>query len=206
MANNDLVTLPTPAHLTLLFKHDKSTTLLSVLPSQSLDEVKTMLLAVLISRDIITFPGTSIPLPSDPQDLELGITRDRRDGRDASKGWVVAEDARSATENSKSGKKKSASAKAGEPIETIGDLELKDGSYVAYKLKTNIGNLVDEGVDEDMDMKGQEEMGWNVVVPSYDDEEEMAALVEDNDAAGYDEDEDEDMDIPIPAPRNNIAR
>lgn len=206
MANNDIVTLPTPAHLTLLFKHDKSTTLLSVLPFQSLTEVKTMLLAVLISRDITTFPGTSIPLPSNPYDLELGITKDRRDGRDTSKGWIIAEDARSATENSKSGKKKSTSAKAGEPIETIGDLELKDGSYVAYRLKTTIDDLVDEGVDEDMDMKGQDEMGWNVVVPSYDDEEEVAAT-EGNDATGYeDEDEDEDMDIPIPAPRNNIAR
>lgn len=202
MSAKELATQPTPAHLTLLFKYDKSTTLISVLPSQTLAEVKSILLAVLRSRNISTFPGTSVLLPIKPDDLELGVTKDRRDGRDASKGWIVAEDARSLNDGSKSSKKKSTSAKSDEPIKIIGDLDLKDGSYVAYRLKTSIDDLVDEGVDEDMDLRGQDEMEWNVTVPSYDDEEDVGPTVEGN---TY-EDEDDEMDIAIPTPRNNIAR
>ncbi|KAK5091640.1 hypothetical protein LTS08_005401 [Lithohypha guttulata] len=196
--NLDTDTSFTPAHLTLFLKCGKSTIVLSVLPSQSLTEVKSSLLSILESLNTTNFPGTTTPLPSDPEDLELGITKERRTGRDASKGWINVEDASSfvAASNAKAGKRKTTPAASG-PIETIGDLELKDGSYIAYRLRRTVDDLMDEDVEE--------EPAWNVVVPSYDDEEmEVDGAVPPAD--GRMEDEDDEEDIPVPVPRNNVAR
>jgi len=193
MATPDLLSLPTPQHLTLLFKHGKSSTVLSVLPSQSLTEVKATLLEVLQSRDITHFPGTSEALPSQPTDLELGILADRRD---PGKGFVFAEDRSTLTQSTTSAKKKSTAKKEG-PIETFADLDLKDGAWVAYRLKADALDLVDEEA-EDMDVEPgvNADPGWNVIIPSYEDEEQDGA-------AGQ---VDDDMDIPIPKPRNAVAR
>ena len=208
LSQPSLTTLPTPTHLTLLFKHHKSTTVLSVLPSQTLAEVKSLLLQVLQSRDLTTFPGTPIPLPSKADDLELAITRDRRDGRDASRGWVNVEDAQAlagATANHlKSGKSRKSSSKveSNGQVEIVADLELKDASYIAYRLKRSVESLVDEDVDGSVVEGGKDE--WSVILPSYEEDEEGAVPTVEHD--GMEDDEDEDMDIPVPVPRNNITR
>ena len=74
----------------------------------------------------------------------------------------------------------------------MSDLDIKDGHYIAYRLKTDVEDLMDED--------GSEAMSWNVVVPSFvDDEEEIG---DEGDPA----DEDEMDDIETPVPRNAVAR
>jgi len=165
MSIPDVATLPTPEHLTLLLKHGKSTTVLSALPTQRLSEVKTMLLTALESRGISTFPGTDILLPTEADELEFAVLIDRRDPQ---KGWVNAEDGISLA-TSKPGKKKAANKPSG-PVENVADLELKDGAWIAYRLKTSDMDIMQEGSSPDIEMR--EDPGWNVTIPSYDEEEE----------------------------------
>ncbi|KAK5081121.1 hypothetical protein LTR70_009354 [Exophiala xenobiotica] len=206
MSSSDLTTLPTPTHLTLLFKHHKSTTVLSIHPTQTLHSAKTTLLHVLASRNLTTLPGSATPLPSDPSALELGILADRRD---PTKGFVYAEDRASIAQTVSSSKKKTGAKSNQGPIETFADLELRDGAWVAYRLRTRVevdadadavGDEAPEDmdVDVDVDVSGSLNQQWDVVVPSYDEEEQEAA---DGSA-----DMGDDMDIPIPKPRNAVAR
>lgn len=205
---SDLAALPNPQHLTLLFKHHKSTTLLSVLPSDTLSYTKERLLAVLRSRNLTTFPGTSTPLPSTPDDLQFGILVDRREPR---KGWIYAED-RANLSTKKKGKK---GTEEGE-VEAMGELDLKDGGWVAYRLRRdkNVADLVDEGLEDmEVDQAADGPGEWNVVVASYDDEDEEHGRDEeqgeDEEQGGDGEqgrDEDDSFgEIRIPKPRNMIA-
>lgn len=196
------VTSPTPSHLTLLLKHARSTTVLSALPDTSITILKYQLLQVLSARGIDHLPGTPTPLPNTPDDLELGILIDKHEPQ---KGWVSTEGIGSLT-TSKSGKKKSRGA-----VETVGDLELKDGGWIAYRIR---GPRI-AGNDDDEEIEAAEDQGWNVEIPSFDDEEghvEGGPFRGEDDGydgeEGYDEEggDDEDMDIPIPTPRNVVAR
>lgn len=192
----DLAARPIPADITLLFRYGRSSTVLSLNPTNTIAEAKALLLAVLKNRGITTFPGTNTPLPANPDDLELAITKERRDPRDTSKGWINVEDVQSLALSSKAGKKKSMTDT--KSPETIADLELKDGTYVAYRQLKTVEDLVD----------GQDQSDWHVIVPTYEDEDEemedaapaTSKMTEDAD------DEDEDMDIPIPVPRNAVAK
>lgn len=189
------VTLPTPAHLTLLLKHGRSTTVLSALPDSPLSTLKQQLLQVLSSRNITHLPGTPTPLPTAPEDLELGILIDKHEPH---KGWVSTESL-SSLNISKSSKKKTKGV-----VETVGDLELKDGGWIAYRIRgPPIG-----GDDEDEEIEAVEDPGWNVEIPSFDDEEGHAEGGPFQGRDGEDEsgDGDEEMDIPIPTPRNAVAR
>lgn len=196
------VTQPTPSHLTLLLKHARSTTVLSAVPDTPLSTLKQQLLQVLSARNISHLPGTLTPLPSSPSDLELGVLIDKHEPQ---KGWVSTE-SMSALASSKNSKKKVKGA-----VETVGDLELKDGGWIAYRIRgPPIG-----GDDEDEEIEAVEDPGWNVEIPSFDDEEGHAdggpfRGQEDgyDGEDGYDEDggDDEEMDIPIPVPRNAVAR
>lgn len=165
MSTSDLLVAPTPEHLTLLLKHGKSTTVLSVLPSQTLTEVKAILLTALQIRNIATLPNSDEPLPTDPKDLELAVLVDRRD---PARGWVSVEDGVSLAA-SKSNKKKSTTKTPGQ-INVVGDLELRDGAWIAYRLKMPDDGIIADEMDDDIKMR--EDQGWNVTIPSYDDEEE----------------------------------
>ena len=111
-------------------------------------------------------------------------------------------------------KKDGGSRDAAARIETWGDLEVRDGAWVAYRLgEKMVGKEGEEGA-EDMDVDGDVDIDanggaaragdreWNVVVPSYEDEDDGQEGV---DGMGEEGDGDE-MDIPIPKPRNAIAR
>lgn len=200
---NDLSALPDPTSITLLFKHGTTTTFLSVQPTQTFTSIKSLLLATLTSLNISTFPGTNIPLPSHFEDLELGITRERHNGRDPTKGWVSVDDPDAVTvvTQSRNTKKRGASTNEKGAAEKPIDLDLKDGNYVAYRLKKDIKDLVnDDDVDETMLDTSPGSMAWNVVVPSFPDDEEEE---EEN---GMAQDDDDDMDIPIPVPGNSTLR
>lgn len=200
---------PTPAHITVLLKHARSTTVLSVLPETSLTTLKSHLLQVLSERNITTLPGTNVPLPTEPSELELGVLLDRHEPY---KGWVYAEDRASldtaAATSKSSGRKKNKGL-----IETVGDLELKDGAWIAYRVRWAGSAAGGDDEDEKADLIG--DPGWNVEFPSFDEEEPSGngafgggsdGFDADGRNEGDDEDEDHDMDIPTPVPRNAVAR
>lgn len=162
----DLAALPTPQSITLLLKNNKSTTLLSVQPTSTFDDIKVLLIAALNSRNA---PDT----PASPASLELGVLADRRD---ASKGWVplylrVQEIA--AGKNAK----KVAAGKQNALNNSVEGAGLVDGSWVAWRVRN--GGAKDENVhmDEDgdavvVDIDEDQDLGWDVVIPRYEDEDE----------------------------------
>lgn len=198
------VTSPTAAHLTLLLKHARSTTVLSVLPETTLATLKSQLLEVLSARGLSRLPGTETALPSDPNDLELGVLLDKHEPQ---KGWVSTEGLASLSSTKSSSKKKSKGT-----VENVGDLELKDGGWIAYRIR--VPRLA--GTEEDDELEAVQDPGWNVELPTFDDEEghvEGGPFRGEGDGyegeEGYEdegEDDDEEMDIPIPTPRNAVAR
>lgn len=99
--------------------------------------------------------------------------------------------------------KKKANAKKDGPIETFGDLDLKDGAWVAYRVRRRGVDLEEGAEDMDVEVGGNVSLEWDVVLPSYDDEEEQEQGQEGGDG---DDDMDEEMHIPIPKPRNAVAR
>jgi len=176
---DNVSTLPQPSHITLLLRHHKSTTLLSVSPSQSFESIKTLLLSALKARNIASLrnssdPANPTPLPSSPDDLDFGVLSDKKDH---SKGWTLLTPDLTA---SSSAKKKSASSKAAD-ADTPSGAGLVDGSWLAYRARKSSGDgdeaKVDENGEVDVDMA--EDQGWDVVIPSFEEDE----LVEDDAAA-----------------------
>ena len=87
-------------------------------------------------------------MPSDPNDIEFGLHVDEND---LSKGWV-------AVEISEDGAKKK-----GRPSSVVNDSPmgagLKDGMMLAFRFRS----------EEEMERDVSDD-GWNVLVPSYEDE------------------------------------
>ncbi|KIV97372.1 hypothetical protein PV10_01130 [Exophiala mesophila] len=169
-AAESLSLLPTSDSITLLFKHDKSTTLLSVLPATPLVEIKALLVAALRSRNITTFPNSPTSLPEDAEDLEFGILVDKKD---PSQGWVSLET--SGDDNSSKGNKKKTGGKGTTKTQDPIGVGLTDGCWLAYRLKsTSPSKSQDHGDTEpaSTEVEIEEDPGWNVVLPSFDDENE----------------------------------
>lgn len=165
MTTNGIAVEPTPEHLTLLLKHGKSTTALSILPDQEWTQVKAQLLEVLISLGKTAFPGTTIPLPSNPDQIELGILKDRRDH---TKGWESIESKQ--ISEVKAGKKK-AGGKSPQSMNTPRDLALKDGAYIAYRLKVASDQEGDSEITINEDVTAGS--SWDVMFPADEYDEEM---------------------------------
>lgn len=168
-ATESLSRLPTPDSITLLFKHHKSTTLLSVLPSTPFIEIKALLLAALRSRNITTLPGSPTALPEDAQDLEFGILSDKKD---PSQGWVSLEISEDDNAGSRGNKKKVA-GKGNAMNQSPTGAGLTDGTWIAYRLKsTSVSSSRDPRGSEPSspEVEIEEDPGWNVVLPSFDDE------------------------------------
>lgn len=157
----ELDELPTPDHITLLLKHHKSTVLVSVLPEQSLTTIKGLLLAALGARGISEFPGSTTVLPEDPEDLEFGVLKDKRD---PSKGWIPLEIKEQDATDTKGGKRKVGGKKGMLNESPAGD-GLGDGSLIAYRIKLAKNEEEDDAMTDVID-----DPGWDVVLPSYDDE------------------------------------
>ena len=173
---DDISTLPQPTHITLLFRHHKSVTLLSVSPNQSFSIIKNLLLSALKSRNITSLHNSSHPadpvsLPASPADLEFGVLIDKRD---SSKGWTLLTP--DSTTAATSTKKKSVGSKA--DADTPAGAGLADGSWVAFRVRKAPQDGRDEArVDEngDVDVEMDEDQGWDVVLPTFEEEEEGAA-------------------------------
>jgi hypothetical protein len=171
---DDITSLPEPSHITLLLRHHKSVTLISVSPNQSFDSIKQLLLSALQARGIPSLHNTSdptapTPLPSSPDYLDLGILIDKKD---PSKGWKPITPGVNATS---SGKKKASNKST--DTNTPDGLGLVDGSWLAYRVsadKSGSSSKVDEDNDENngMDVTLPDDPGWDVVIPSFEEEEE----------------------------------
>jgi hypothetical protein len=161
-----LVEAPSPLNITLLFKCARHTVLLSVLPSTPFAEIKSLLLLALQARNITSIGGISVPSPDQAHEVEFGIPREKKDLK---KGFVSLEMAEQVLMDSKAGKKKASGEKA-TPNENPAGAGLVDGSVLAFRFKKEDDvDMKEEGDDE---AQLQEDPGWNVELPRYDDEEE----------------------------------
>jgi hypothetical protein len=161
-----LVEAPSPLHMTLLFKCARHTVLLSVLPSTPCAKIKSLLLLALQARNITSIAGISVPSPDQAHKVEFGIPREKKDLK---KGFISLEMAEQDLMDSKGGKRKASSNKA-TPNENPTGAGLVDGSVLAFRFKQEDDvDMKEEGDDE---AQLQEDPGWNVELPRYDDEEE----------------------------------
>ena len=135
---------------TLRFKQHKTTILLFVQQSQPFDSIKRDLLDTIRATNVKDINGNA--LPSDPDDIEFGVPRDKNDIR---KGWVALK-----IPEVEDGDKKGKGVKKGSVLnESPLGAGLKDGAMLAFKFT--------KGADEDgMDPDDE----WDVIIPSYDDE------------------------------------
>lgn len=167
----DLAELPTPDTITLLFKCHKSTAFLSVLPTKPFTEIKALLLAVLQSRNLETLPNSTTPLPKDPQDFEFGVLADKKD---VSKGWVSLEIKEQEVSGPKGARKK-VGGKASVLNETPLGAGLSDGAWIAFRVRPAQQEIENEDADMQAgtpDVEIDEDPGWDVVLPRFDDENE----------------------------------
>ncbi|KAJ5960078.1 uncharacterized protein N7479_007228 [Penicillium vulpinum] len=131
--------------VTLLFKKHKTTVLLMLQPHESLDFTKEKLLEALKSREVKDINGDL--LPDDSSNIELGEPVDRADPE---KGWRRLQ--------TESGNK---------PV-TLMEAGLQNGQSIAFRFhKSSEGQ--NDGLDMDLD---DEDPGWDVVMPIYEEEEE----------------------------------
>lgn len=145
---------------TLLFKKHKTTVLLSLQPHEPLTSAKEKLLGALASRGLRDINGDAIP--NDPAEVEFGLPVDKSD---LEKGWMrlstdVPGQGEDATE-----KKSIAKSKTAETLQATG---LQNGSLVAFRFRQPTEAAVVDEVDRDPELT---DPGWDVVIPSFDDEE-----------------------------------
>jgi hypothetical protein len=162
---DDISTLPQPSHITLLLKNHKSTTALSVAPTQSFSSIKDLLLSALKECHVehlgdLLSPSTQTPLPASASDFELGILVDKKD---ASKGWTLLDTDATAPSV---GKKK-----AGGDPNTPSGIGLVDGSWVAYRVPKAAKDNKNDNAGGEIDVEMDEDQGWDVIVPDFGDEE-----------------------------------
>ncbi|CEL02754.1 hypothetical protein ASPCAL03918 [Aspergillus calidoustus] len=138
---------------TLLFKKHRTTVLLMLPPSESINNTKTALLNALQSRGLTEINGD--PVPKDSQKIEFGVAIDKND---MEKGWTSLEglefDEDDAPTQGAGRKAASTSLKAA---------EINNGQSIAFRFR-QAGNS-----EDDLDLV---DPGWDVVLPSLDDEEE----------------------------------
>ncbi|GFG28021.1 hypothetical protein IFM61606_08095 [Aspergillus udagawae] len=146
-----------PLSLTLLFKKHKTTVLLMLPPHETIATTQEMLLKALQSRGIKEINGD--PVPEDFSEIEFGITVDKND---LEKGWSKLEIAMPELENSSTSKRgagKRTSLKAA---------DIRNGQVIAFRFRKPREQEKDGDLDIDLEL---EDPGWDVVVPSLDDEE-----------------------------------
>jgi hypothetical protein len=158
--------VPSPLHITLLFKCARHTVLLSALPSTPFSEIKSLLLLALQARNITSIADSSVPPPEQGELVEFGIPKNKKD---LNTGFVSLDMAEEILAESKGGRKKVNGDKT-VPREDPAGAGLVDGSVLAFRFRSeNDTGLKDEDDDEAQVLA---DPGWNVELPRYDDEEE----------------------------------
>lgn len=135
--------------------------LLMLPPSEPLTTVKATLLKALQSRDLKEINGD--PVPEDPAEIEFGVAVDRND---LEKGWTKLEPDMSEFDEEETSKR-GAEKKAATPL-TVQSAELRNGQSIAFRFQKPKES---RGAEEDIALE-LEDPGWDVVVPSIDEEVE----------------------------------
>lgn len=146
-----------------MFKKNKTTVLLMFAPSESITSVKATLLKALQSRGLKEINGDTVP--EDPSEIEFGVAVDKND---LEKGWTRLEPDMPQFDDGET-PKRGAGKKAASSL-TLQSADLRNGQSVAFRFqkpKENSGEA-----DDDIALE-LEDPGWDVVLPSLDDEEEV---------------------------------
>ncbi|KAA8647309.1 hypothetical protein EYZ11_009807 [Aspergillus tanneri] len=152
-----------PLSWTLLFKKHKTTVLLMLPPSKTITSAKLTLLSALNSRGLTEINGDKIP--EDPSEIEFGVAVDKND---LEKGWTKLELDVPQFSDDETPKRGAGKKKAASPL-TLQTAELRNGQPIAFRFRKH-----KEIEDEDEIDLELEEPGWDVVLPSLDDEEDEA--------------------------------
>ncbi|KAJ5468353.1 hypothetical protein N7475_006105 [Penicillium sp. IBT 31633x] len=151
---------PDSRALTLLFKKHKTTVLLMLPTHETLELAKEKLLEALKRRGLSEINGDLIP--DDSFDIEFGEPVDRAD---LEKGWKRLQadapglDTEDATKKNK-GKSNNGSV-------SLLEAGLENGHSIAIRFRKPSEG---QNAGLDMDIDG-EDLGWDVIMPSYEDEE-----------------------------------
>ena len=148
---------PNPQLWTLRFKQHKVTILLFVEQTESFTSIKAEILQVLKERGLTELNGQ--PIPSDPEDIILAVLVDKND---PSKGWVGLDIPAMEIEDETRPKKKIGGKKSVLNANPLG-AGLKDGTMLAFKFRKDHAKVDDDGLDID-------DNGWDVIIPSYEEE------------------------------------
>lgn len=148
---------PDPLSWTLLFKKHKTTVLLMLPSHESIESTKAKLLQSLQDRGIKEINGDV--LPEDPAEIEFGVPVDRNE---LEKGWTLLDmDIEDDTDGTSS-KKRPGRSKT-EKRDSLQSADIRDGQPIAFRFRKT-----DQEDDQD---ELSEDPGWDVVVPTLDDEE-----------------------------------
>lgn len=139
-----------------------------LLPQESITNTKTALLNALKARELSGINGE--PLPEDASDIEFGVAVDRND---LEKGWTRLEVEGSHFAEEEVPKKNTGKKTSG--FISLQALDLRNGQSIAFRFKKpgdgeKAVKKDGEDIDIDLDL---EDPGWDVVVPKFDDEEEI---------------------------------
>jgi hypothetical protein len=107
-------------------------------------------------------------LPENPEDLELGVLIDKKD---PSKGWVPVDIKEQELAGPKGTKKKVGGRKSILNESPLG-AGLSDGTWIAYRITHQPKQPQEELEDGTPDVDVEEDPGWDVVIPSFEEEEE----------------------------------
>ena len=158
---------PTSDHITLLFKKHKQTVLLSVIPTAPFPEIKSLLLCALKCRAITLIADEEVP--DDPENIEFGVLKNKKD---PSEGWVPLDIKEMEIIDGKGGKKKLGGKKS-VLNESPAGASLGDGSMLAFRFRSRQKSVEPGGVgDAGSELDLAPDPGWDVILPSYDDEDE----------------------------------
>ncbi|MCJ1421386.1 hypothetical protein MMC32_007749 [Xylographa parallela] len=146
-----------PQLWTLRFKQHKVTVLLFVEQTQPFSSIKADLLNALQGRGYSEI--NQRPLPSDAEDIILGLPIDKND---PSKGWIGLDIPAMDMEDETGNKKKMGGKKSVLNASPLG-AGLRDGSLLAFKFRSENAKKDDDGLDLD-------DSDWDVIMPSYDEE------------------------------------
>jgi hypothetical protein len=150
-----------PLSWTLRFKKHKTTVLLVLPSTESIQSTKGKLLAAVKARGVKEINGD--PVPDDPSEIEFGVPVDRNE---LEKGWTRLD-----TEGSEfiSGDAPHASSarRKHKPNITLRSADIKDGQPIAFRFRNSVE--MDENRDElELEL---EDPGWDVIIPTLDDDE-----------------------------------
>jgi hypothetical protein len=122
-------------------------------PSESINNTKSALLNALQSRGLTEINGD--PVPKDSQEIEFGVAIDKND---MEKGWTSLE---SLELDEDDAPKRGVGKKAASTSLKVA--EINNGQSIAFRFRQARNN------EDDLDLV---DPGWDVILPSLDDEEE----------------------------------